>query len=176
MMNFTNLEAYIQELVGTKYVWWREGDDVTGTAPFYAENAGVIAAERIKAEGCNCAGFLNLICRFMGVKIPGISEKIPMAGGTYVWFSYLQERGLLESFDASQTYPPGTIILRDYVDPEDQGHITFMVSGGRLAHSGSENGIQVDESVQISHNWIEGGYYTHVCLPDAFINNPAFKY
>jgi hypothetical protein len=176
MMKFTDLEAYIQELVGTKYVWWREGDDVTGAAPFYAENAAAITVEHDRAEGCNCAGFLNLICRLMRVKIPGISEKIPMAGGTYVWFSYLRERGLLELFDASRTYPPGTIVLRDYVDPEDQGHITFMMSGGRLAHSGSENGIQVDESVQISHNWIEGGYYTHICLPDAFINNRVFTY
>lgn len=174
-MDFSTIEGYIQELIGTKYVWWREGDDVTSAAPFYAENDYSIIPKIVMEAGCNCAGFLNLICRFVGTKIPGIDEKIPMAGGTYIWFSYLNEHKLLQPFDPSKTYPPGTIVLRDYVDEEDQGHITLVISNGRLAHSGSEDGIHVDESVLISHNWIENGYYTHVCLPEAFLFNPTYK-
>jgi hypothetical protein len=169
-----NIERYIEKLVGTKYRWWREGDDVTGAGPFYAKNDKPVDVAIVKEGGCNCAGFLNLICRFTGVKIPGVEEKIPMAGGTYVWFSYLNDRGLLEPFDADKIYPPGTIVLRDYVDPEDQGHIALIVSRGQLAHSDTENGIHVDESVLISHKWIESGYYTHVCLPEAFLSNPQF--
>jgi hypothetical protein len=168
------IEDYIQALIGTKYVWWREGDDVTSKAPFYAKNSNAVPAEIVKQYGCNCAGFVNLICRLMNVKIPGIQEHIPMAGGTYVWFSYLAEQGLLESFDPTKSYPFGTLVLRNYVNPEDQGHITLIISNGQLAHSGSENGIHVDESVLISHNWIPEGYYTHVCLPSAFMNNPLF--
>lgn len=168
------VENYIQALIGTKYVWWREGDDVTFRPPFYAENKKVVPSEIVKQEGCNCAGFVNLICRFLNLKIPGIQENIPMAGGTYVWFSYLAEHNLLESFDPTKTYPFGTIVLRNYQNPEDQGHITLIISNGQLAHSDSENGIHVDESVLISHNWIPEGYYTHVCLPSAFINNPLF--
>ena len=174
-MDFSTIEGYIQELIGTKYVWWREGDDVTSAAPFYAENANCVDMETVKESGANCAGFVNLICRFVGTKIPGINENIPMAGGTYIWFSYLNERQLLQPFDPSKTYPPGTIVLRDYVDEEDQGHITLVICNGRLAHSGSENGIHVDESVLISHNWIENGYYTHVCLPETFLFNPKYK-
>ena len=174
-MEFATIENYIQELVGTKYVWWREGDDVTGAAPFYSENGARVSIETVRAEGANCAGFLNLICRFAGTKIPGVDENIPMAGGTYVWFSYLNDRGLLQPFDASKTYPAGTIVLRDFINEEDQGHVTLVISNGKLAHSGSENGIHMDESVMISHNWIENGYYTHVCLPEAFLFNPTYK-
>ena len=169
------VEKYIQTLIGTKYVWWREGDDVTSNPPFYAENSKAVPSEIVKQGGCNCAGFVNLICCLLGIKIPGIQENIPMAGGTYVWFSYLSEHNLLEPFDSYKTYPFGTIVLRNYVDPEDQGHITLVISDGKLAHSDSENGIHVDESVLISHNWIPEGYYTHICLPSAFINNPLFK-
>jgi hypothetical protein len=174
-MNIATIENYIQELVETKYVWWREGDDVTSAPPFYAENAAYVDVETVKKGGANCAGFVNLICRFVGTKIPGIDEKIPMAGGTYAWFSYLKEHNLLQPFDPSITYPFGTIVLRDYVDEEDQGHITLVISNGQLAHSGSEDGIHVDESVLISHNWIKNGYYTHVCLPQDYLFNPEYK-
>jgi cell wall-associated NlpC family hydrolase len=174
-MEFTTVEEYIEALVGTKYVWWHDGDDISGATPFYAKNNKAVPIEIVKHEGTNCAGFLNLICRFMGLKIPGVAENIPMAGGTYIWFSYLAELGLLTPFDSAKTYPFGTIVLRNYVDPEDQGHVALIISNGKLAHSGSEDGIHVDESVQISHNWIPGGYYTHVCLPSAFMNNPLFE-
>jgi len=168
-IDFSTIERYIQELIGTKYVWWREGDDITSAAPFYAENGPCVSIETVRDKGVNCAGFLNLICRLVRTKIPGIDEKISMAGGTYIWFSYLNNKRLLLPFDTSKIYPPGTIVLRDYVNEEDQGHLALIISNSRLAHSGSENGIHVDESVLISHNWIESGYYTHVCLPEAFL-------
>lgn len=171
MTDFKAIEEFIQELVGTQYHWWREGDNISNNPPFYAENTNNINISFVKNNGCNCAGFLNLVCRFNKTKIPGIEEKLLMAGGTYVWFSYLNEYNLLEPFEPSKKYPDGTIVLRDYIDPEDQGHIALIINNGQLAHCDIANGIHIDETVLISHNWIEGGYYTHVCLPTNFLLN-----
>jgi hypothetical protein len=174
MSQFQLLQQFIQELIETPYLWWREGDVVSSAPPFYAENNPIIPTN-IKNSGCNCAGFLNLICRFNKTKIPGVEEKLLMAGGTYIWFSYLNERNLLEPFNPSIKYPDGTIVLRDYVDPEDQGHIALIIDNGKLAHCDIANGIHIDESVLISHNWINDGYYTHVCLPNSFLLNKTFS-
>ncbi len=174
MSNFQAIQEFIQELSGTPYRWWREGDDISDKPPFYAENNPIIPAN-IKKNGCNCAGFLNLICRFNKTKIPGIEEKLPMAGGTYIWFSYLNERNLLELFNPSKKYPEGTIVLRNYADPEDQGHIALIINNNQLAHCDIANGIHVDKTVLISHNWIKRGYYTHVCLPNNFLYNKMFS-
>lgn len=174
-MNSKEVYNFIHKLIGTPYVWWREGDRIDQKAPFWAENSTVPEIETIKTQGCNCAGFINLICRFLNLQIPGLSLDLPYAGGTYVWFDYLNSFGVLEQFKPERNYPFGTILLRGYSNPIDQGHVAFVLDDMRLAHCYPEKGIYIDESYYISHNWLPEGYYTHVCLPQKWIESRLLK-
>lgn len=155
-----NLYPYIHSLLGTKYVWWKENDEFTRLEPFWLENTVAPDAEVVKNRGCNCAGFINLIMRKLNKPILGLSEGIRWAGGTYIWFTYLEERGQLESFTL-RAVDAGDILLRNYESPEEQGHIALAIGNGLLAHSVPEKGVVI-EDIHISHNWLECGYYTHI--------------
>jgi cell wall-associated NlpC family hydrolase len=160
-----NLEDYVKELEGTPYVWWREGDSIHAGAPFWREEGVAPESKKILKEGTNCAGFLNLVCRKYGIPIGGFGEKEyeDTAGGTYGWFEFLKTKNLLEVFDEKETYPLGTLLLRQFYDEEDQGHVAIVCKDGKLAHSYTTKGVHLDESYRESHGWIEGGYYTHIC-------------
>jgi cell wall-associated NlpC family hydrolase len=175
MSDFQLIKDYIQELVGTPYVWWREGDKISSKEPFWAEDLAPPSSELIKKSGCNCAGFINLICRFAKIYIPGLSLNLEYAGGTYIWYEYLKDFGLLEKFSNNSIYPPGTLLLRNYSTELDQGHITIVLDNGKLAHCYPEKGIAIDDSYLISHNWFKEGYYTDVCLPQNWLHNMKFK-
>ncbi len=180
------MEQFIKSIENTPYVWWREGDEVGKKQPFWAENSVIPSIEEIKEKGCNCAGFINLICRFLQTPIPGIpsqrglttdclwlkdqegglKDQEEWAGGSWYWFEYLKNTNKLEIFDPNIEYPEGTLLLRPYTSPDDQGHLAIILTKNRIAHSFPEKGIQIEPSILISHNWIKGGYYTHVCKPD----------
>lgn len=169
MYNFKLIEEFIQGLIETPYLWWKEGDIISSSAPFWAEDSSVPSIEIIKKTGCNCAGFINLICRFANIYIPGVSTKLQYAGGTYIWYSYLNTSGLLDRFRSNYLYPAGTLLLRNYLNEVDQGHIAIVLKDGRLAHCYPEKGITIDNSYYISHNWLSGGYYTDVCIPQKWL-------
>ena len=175
MINFNSIQDYIQELIGTPYVWWKEGDIISSAPPFWAENSSPPPVEIIKKSGCNCAGFINLICRFVNIYIPGLTMNLKYAGGTYIWYEYLTDFGLLEKFKPDRNYPPGTLLLRNYSNELDQGHIAIVLDNGKLAHSHPESGITIDDSYFISHNWSVFGYYTDVCLPKNWLNNKQWQ-
>lgn len=175
MIDFNLIQEFIQEIVGTPYVWWRDGDIISSSPPFWAENSIIPFIEVIKKSGSNCAGFINLICRFAKVNIPGISMKLKYAGGTYIWYLYLKEHGLLSRFNLDCTYPPGTLLLRDYSNEMDQGHIAIVLENGKLAHCYPEKGITIDESYLISHNWSALAYYSDVCLPQNWLYNTFWQ-
>lgn len=171
MIDFNLIQEFIQELVGTPYVWWKEGDIISSSLPFWAKDSSPPPIETIKKSGSNCAGFINLICRFAKIYIPGISMNLKYAGGTYIWYSYLKNNGLLDNFTNNYTYPPGTLLLRNYSNEIDQGHIAIVLDRGRLAHCYPEKGICIDETYFISHNWSVFGYYTDTCLPEMWLYN-----
>jgi len=156
------LESFIQNIINTPYVWWREGDEIGLDAPFWAENTEIPSIELIKQNGCNCAGFINLISRYIKLEIPGVLQNDEWAGGSWYWFQFLKNTGQLEEYNPEITYPERTLILRNYSSPEDQGHLGIILSGNRIAHCYPKKGIQIDTSIQISHNWISEGYYTHI--------------
>lgn len=160
------MEEYINTLTSTPYVWWKEGDKVGKGTPFWAENGQTPSAELIKKDGCNCAGFINLICRFLRKPIPGLNDiddpYTEWVGGSWYWFQYLKNKNQLEQFNPNNVYPEGTIILRDYKSEDDQGHLALFLKGGRVAHCYPGKGIVIEDSILDSHYWVKEGYYSHI--------------
>lgn len=166
------LLGYINELRGTPYVWWKDGEYTSAApAPFWIRKEDVAPAAYIKHAGCNCAGFINLMCHHVGSSIPGASLGLYYAGGTAIWFDYLYCMGLLQPFSIknANTLPPFTLLIRNYKSPEDQGHVAVILPAMRLAHCYPDAGITIDESIVASHSWLHGGYYTHYCLPQHWL-------
>ena len=176
-MNVYNITEFIKKLTETPYIWWKEGDKINYNAPFWAENSKITDndIDLIKKRGCNSAGFINILCRFLNLQIPGLSLGLPNAGGVYCWFEYLKSFGVLEQFKQERNYPPGTLLLRQYTNSMDTGHISIVLDNMKLAHSYPDVGICIDESYYISHNWLPDGYYTHVCLPQKWIESRLLK-
>ncbi len=169
------LKEYINNLVGIKYQWWIEGPTTEGP-PFYAINDEPPSLDQIKSNGLNCAGFLNLIRRYQYLEVAGVSENHTYAGGTAVWFQYFQEREVLEPFVPNQTYPEGTLFLRNYSSVFDQGHVAVAMGMNRIAHCYPDNpnpvantfvepGVMI-EPINLSMNWDTKGYYTHIVKPE----------
>ena len=179
---------YGKSLVGTPYLWWfanEKGDDSTlhGGAPTYASNDPVPTLKHIRENGCSCTGLINLIRRKLRLPVPGIERNFKYSGGTWIWFHQLKKEKKLEPFDITQKYPKGTLLLRNYTNPNDQGHVAVVFSDNgdnilyeKLLHSYVNDpspvphakvspGVSIDKSIGKSHFWIDAGYYTHVCLP-----------
>jgi hypothetical protein len=173
-MNDT-IRTYVDELVGAPYVWWREGMSTLGDhQPFWAQDAPPPPAAHVRANGCNCAGFINLLCRLTGRALPGVAEGNPYAAGTYVWAEHLWP--VLEPFDPSAEVAAGTLLLRRYRSPEDQGHVAVIWSSGpvieqRLAHSYIADGVAINDTVAETHyGWADTGYYEYMCRPNHWLN------
>ncbi len=141
-----------------------------------------------------CTGLANRARRWLGLSIPGIDgslehvlgKKYPGTTGT--WFAYLERKGALIPLDVSANYPIGSLLLRDFYNVHsDQGHVAIVAGAGGatildqtilhafadLPYEGSETVKNVGktglEPFAVSHNWIPEGYYTHVCMPQGWL-------
>ena len=173
-----DLKLYIDSLMNIRYQWWLEGP--TGTeAPFYAENGPPPPLYQIKSNGLNCAGFINLLCRYQGLEVPGVKEGLWNAGGTSLWFHTLQKEGRLKRFEPTQHYPEGTLLLRGYTSVFDQGHLAITMGMNRIAHCYPDDpnpvpntlvkpGVLI-EPLNLSMAWGFDGYYTHTVAPEDWI-------
>jgi cell wall-associated NlpC family hydrolase len=163
--------AWCSSLVGTPYVWWMPGDSLLGNCgPFWWSEEARPSLSQIRHEGCNCAGLLNLLARRAGLK--------PM-GTTVEWFEALDGKELR----TSDEFATGTLLLRPYTSPEDQGHVAVVLEGGRLLHCYPSSalmkrgfdgpGVTIDETWRTSDCWLSehGGYYTHICRPAAWVKD-----
>lgn len=90
---------------------------------------------------------------------------------------------MLEIFDVNKKYPPGTLLLRNYKNVDEQGHLAVIVDANKkgvlfskLLHcyfnvfvpekDGKRvPGVVLDGAVGQSHFWRPEGLYTHACLP-----------
>jgi hypothetical protein len=168
----SSLIEYINELVGTPYVWWNEGEYTSDKpTPFWINKDLVLSTKNVQESGCNCAGFINLLCHHVGSCIPGAVLELYYAGGTAVWFDYLSCMGLLSKFHITIAHhlPPFTLLIRNYQSPEDQGHVAVVLPASRLAHCYPDAGITIDNSIATSNSWLGGNYYTHYCLPQHWL-------
>jgi len=158
----------VKELINkTPYVWWKDGEStLEKEAPFYCKT--IPSVSTIQTSGCNCAGLINLLHLGKGQTVPGVKSEMYYAGGTYVWYEYLDSLGLLEPIDLTKEYPVGSLLLRDYKTVEDQGHVAVLWTNGpcekqKLLHCYPDAGIQVNDFNE-SHSWIDGGYYERICV------------
>jgi hypothetical protein len=177
----------MEKLVGLPYSWWLDGMDLRKDgAPSYAVN-GPITIAYIKAQGSiNCVGVINVMRRRLGLTIPTTGDPdFIYQGGTWIWFKTLKEKGLLQKFDLSKTYPKGSLLIRNYKNVIDQGHVAVVyrrnlknVLKSKIMHSYPENATLTDklvpaglviEDLEKSYYWLRSGFYTHVCLPEHWL-------
>ena len=113
--------------------------------------------------------------------------KLPKeGGGTEGWFQHFNRnvngKNNLLSINLDKVYPVGTILLRDYHNEKDQGHLAIVYDGNKKlkdtkiihAYSSSvmnrelnEPGVIIEDFSK-SHQWFNGTY-THVVLPSHWI-------
>ena len=168
------LQIILPTLLGIPYKWWDPSVSCVGDhGPFWAFNGPLPSRDQLEEGQMNCAGFLNLVCRGLGVTIPGVVKADFYAGGTHAWYVYLQQKGVLKVFSTWGVYPKGTLLLRRYVSEEDQGHLAIY-----MGPAASALGMQGPNS--IVHSWPEKGscfdtiqpdYYEFVCLPEDWITS-----
>lgn len=163
MFNFINL------LLNVKYKWWYENDPIDENGPFYYKNDVVPNLEYIKENGINCAGFINLVARHLKTELPILN------GGTDGWFDKMRSEDKLSVININKAYPRGTLLLRDYTDVDNQGHVAIKwddkpLKDSQIVHAYSKNcmnrelnepGVSI-EDFNISNNWYDNGTYTHV--------------
>ena len=148
--------AYAQTLLGIPYRWWNpEVSCCDTTGPFWAGATGEVPLPEIQAGHLNCAGLLNVLCRKLGIAIPGATEGHFYAGGTVSWWDFFTVTGRLEPYVEGVVYPPGSIFLRPFkYAREDEGHIAIAVEDGLILHSWPEKGVVIEKP--------EVGYYQAV--------------
>lgn len=127
----------------------------------------------------------------MGLEIPGkiTGKKLhKYAGGTYCWYDYLMKKNRLEPLDYNKSYPIGTLLISNYINQENQGHVAIITSFStngvfysncihsyytipiKYSKTGKlYPGCIEDKYVAQSAFWYKDGTYTHVCLPENWI-------
>ena len=154
--------SYAKLYLGISYRCWDPTVSCYGdSGPFWAFEGAAPPLARVKKEYLNCAGLLNVICRHMGIKIPGTDDESYYAGGTYEWFVYLDRKKKLRPFVEGHEYPVGSLLLRRYKSEEDQGHLALVFGHGKHIHSWPEVGVCITQ--------IEKNYYEFVALPADWI-------
>ena len=163
-----SLQNTIKSLLGIPYRFWNPDVSCAGDrGPFYAFNGPLPPLEQIEEQHMNCAGFLNLLCRVLGVPIPGADEKFYYAGGTVAWMDHFKARKCLHPFKPWIVYPEGTLLLRQYRNIDDQGHIAVYMGPNSIVHSWPEGGLIVGP--------IQTDYYEFVCLPEDWMVPAKFE-
>lgn len=182
---------YVNHLTGIPYKWWGGEDLRIDGPPFWAGGSTVVPIYRISS--CSCTGLINLVRRKYNLSIPGCDDKsYSLPGGTHKWFQYFVAKYLrlgmgMEPFDISKNYPKGSLLMRPYSSPTDQGHIAIIFSDdkqdvldNKLIHSYPRSekmclgtigpGITIDPGIRNSHNWDNDGFYKFVIPPEIWLS------
>ena len=171
-MSYDNCLDFSRSLLGIKYRWWKEGDS---DDLFYCN--GIPSIEILNRDGINCAGFVNILRQYSGLSIP---ESNVYRGGTRFWYNYFSENTKLNKFDPEESYPNGTLLLRDYRNIEDQGHLSVIIDAnltdtleGTIIHAYAD--LDVGEvgltKLRYSHYYIDSGYYEYAILPEDWLSS-----
>lgn len=152
-------------LVGTPYQWWG-GGNCEEYEPMWTLDEPVPKKENIVF--CNCAGLLNLIHRYNNKKIPYCSFS---KGGTESYYIYYQN--VSEDFNINKIYPRGTLIMKNYKDIHDQGHVAIILENLGLkskilqSHIDNKtNGVTTFYDLETSH---KNYNYQKAVLPENWI-------
>jgi hypothetical protein len=145
------------QLCGIPYGQWGGGNIETG-APMWAIDKTLPKLSDISS--CNCAGLINLLLRSLGKSLPSVQQH--GRGGTAAYTSYYRdELQITETFKCGTVYPAGTLLLRDYLNNKDQGHVAVIYyrsdNIARVLQSHYTNdtkiypGVCMDETLTHSH-------------------------
>ena len=177
-MSINTLKAleYGIRLIGTPYDYWKGGENQK-EAPMFAQNGEV--PRQLDITSVNCAGLCNLMLRSIGKELPHLENKISI-GGTDAYFEYFKDKSY--DFSINNTYPMGTLLMRNYRDINDQGHLAVLLeSKGKESlvlqshvegeyFKSTNPGVNAMYTLKDSHNSFtdENGnacYYEKIVLP-----------
>jgi hypothetical protein len=159
-----DVQKLIKRLEGTRYVWWQEGMRCGPAPPFYAADAPPPSDYHVRRDGINCAGLINLIRRALSLPIAGVATGDYYAGGTYAWTQHFQTAGLLDKYNPTCFYPAGTLLVRPYADPEDQGHLAVLLEQNQVGHAIPGRGIVIEPLLNPS-------YFQYIVRPQDWLVN-----
>ena len=150
-----------EKLLGIKYGWWMDGP-TQKEEPMWVRNEKVPKIEEIKSV--NCTGFLNLIHRKLGIKIPKHATLEMYDGGTSAYFSHFKE--ISGKFDKNTKYKAGTLIGRNFYSVKDQGHVAIVLEDQYVLQSIPGEGVNKKYTVQQSNG---NGYYEYAVEPQNWL-------
>ena len=119
MNNTLKALEYGIKLIGTPYDYWN-GGEIQKDAPMFAQNGEV--PPQLDIVSLNCAGLCNLMLRSVGKELPYSTFTM---GGTFAYLKYYREKAY--KFNINNVYPMGTLLIRDYRDINDQGHLAVVL-------------------------------------------------
>lgn len=167
------MESRIQKVLNKlldnhiKYSWWYPGKENNAN---YADGKKDIRI--IRKEGINCVGVINLIKHEFKKPIPPNKY---VKGGTRAWFDYLNKNKLIEEYDIKNKYPKYSLLIRDYKNPQDQGHVALVYENDNIIHAIPENNKIVKDKlvgpgVTVTKKDIFGPkYFTHIAIGTKWI-------
>ena len=121
--------------------------------------------------------------RSVGKKLP-YSKKTQTMGGTESYFEFYKDKSY--EFSINNTYPMGTLLMRNYRDINDQGHVAVLLETkgkdslvlqshveGEYLKSTSP-GVNAMYTLEDSHKSFtdengNGSYYERVVLPENWL-------
>lgn len=162
-------------LIGTPYEYWKGGETQKG-APMFAQNGLLPSREDIVSA--NCAGLCNLMLRSIGKEVPASGNTM---GGTKAYFEYYKDKSY--EFCIDNTYPMGTLLMRDYRDINDQGHVAVvletkgkksLVLQSNVEGESTSPGVNAIYTLEESHKSFHdaqgnGCYYERIVLPEDWL-------
>lgn len=167
---------YSSKLIGIKYTLW-EGDHQStydNSHPFYIDY--IPDLDYIKKYGINCAGLVNILRLKTCGNVPGEGK---WRGGTLSWYNHLKSINALVNFNINEDYPVGTLLLRNYRDIYEQGHLAVIykkhknVPGSNYsiihAFNGKTQSKVVVSLIKDSHFIISEGFYEYAILPNNWL-------
>lgn len=158
--------AYGESLVGTPYGWWF-GGPLPGGEPMFTDSGP--APDAYDVGSVNCSGLMNLLLRSIG------SDPV---GGTAAYYATYYDSS--EWFDPYASYPAGTLLIRNYYDVYDQGHVAVVTGAGTLLQSYascygcSYPGVDDSLTVADTNAWASyGNYFDLAVRPENWLGEIA---
>lgn len=176
-MKMDSIVEYLKKYEGMKYTNYDFQNPVMNkNEPFWVSNSELPEFSYVYAKGSTCVGLINIVRRYLKLKIPGLEENYDSPGGSGSWFRYLNEKDRLLNINVLDIYPKGTLLLQDF-NLIDQGHVAVVTnSNNTLLESTIIHNINdlchekynkvIIEKLKDYPNY---NRFTHVCLPENWL-------
>ena len=134
------------------YTRWDGGKWKDEEPPFYYSMNPPPETQFVKENGCSCSGFINLVCREVGARIP--KNNYGYSGGTYEWTNQVAWIPI----NKDQVFPNFALVMVPFKsDDEPEGHLGIVIDDV-IYHCMGGSGITTD-----SYPW---EYY---CIPQSYL-------